>query len=136
MISMSLWTIFTFHYVSISTGLRQPTAAGLLHLHSTMYLFQHTGRGPKEIPQYNLHSTMYLFQHVLKNSQITRYPIYIPLCIYFNASSMTLTITQYAFTFHYVSISTFSFTIWFTKLRYLHSTMYLFQPLSESDKCD
>ncbi len=33
-------TLFTFHYVSISTTVPRLTALGLADLHSTMYLFQ------------------------------------------------------------------------------------------------
>ena len=53
---------FTFHYVSISTGLILNTTP----------------------PEFNLHSTMYLFQHISTTHMIAGAIIYIPLCIYFN----------------------------------------------------
>ena len=96
---------FTFHYVSISTNISIVQLSQVLHLHSTMYLFQ-----PKDhdelvrisviyIPlciyfnfkailaplvRYNLHSTMYLFKRETIITICMSLNIYIPLCIYLN----------------------------------------------------
>ena len=98
-------TLFTFHHVSISTGYVRHCPLSSLYLHSTMYLFQHSGFNIFIIPQSHLHSTMYLFQPKSARSTSIRTFIYIPPCIYFNS----------------IPISSL--------LRFpnLHSTMYLFQ---------
>ena len=98
------------------------------YLHSTMYLFQPlTGLMIIRVRFY-LHSTMYLFQPTrlwFRLSRIWIYIplciyfnrqkgadnerrnlIYIPLCIYFNRESGNSIHSAWAFTFHYVSIST------------------------------
>ena len=96
---------FTFHYVSISTRNAQRAAASIMHLHSTMYLFQ-----------------------LATDIQFSVFiSIYIPLCIYFNDYSYVLTIDGTSFTFHYVSISTILLIISAVATLHLHSTMYLFQ---------
>ena len=91
-------------YFNIMTVLAIQTA--VIHLHSTMYLFQLLAIWLMRHSQDNLHSTMYLFQHdendeaidVITYLHSTMYlfqlmhselcsavhSIYIPLCIYFN----------------------------------------------------
>ena len=76
--------VFTFHYVSISTILLLLIQTAVIHLHSTMYLFQHS-------------------RHILLNICSD---IYIPLCIYFNKYIRFVDGKILLFTFHYVSIST------------------------------
>ena len=99
-------SVFTFHYVSISTDYIDLVPCDYVHLHSTMYLFQRRR----------------------KLLCATMCDIYIPLCIYFNShNSKRYTINHYlhstmylfqlmlyqenkynpSFTFHYVSISTY-----------------------------
>ena len=75
---------FTFHYVSISTEQEINEDTDILHLHSTMYLFQPESLSEIRNVPYYLHSTMYLFQPV-RNVRVLEMPL---------------------FTFHYVSIST------------------------------
>ncbi len=123
------------------------------HLHSTMYLFQLRLRISGIYLLQNLHSTMYLFQLFDDGT------MYISLSFTFHYVSIsTLNFSfqnsrRHPFTFHYVSISTLwtihpdahglsiyiPLCIYFNRsckpiLRprrwYLHSTMYLFQPVS------
>ena len=77
---------FTFHYVSISTELRnaQRAAASIIYIPLCIYFNQ-----PSSAPLLmevidNLHSTMYLFQLQRWHYDIQSALIYIPLCIYFN----------------------------------------------------
>ncbi len=96
---------------------------------------------------------MYLFQPYQEGSREKTKQIYIPLCIYFNllegfalglvlvftfhyvsisTSGKTLSaVKRLVFTFHYVSISTLLNTFLTFCQAYLHSTMYLFQPLPD-----
>ncbi len=145
-------SLFTFHYVSISTCSNTNFFCKLPHLHSTMYLFQQGLFQSVHQSNTHLHSTMYLFQPKNRsgNDEVLSY-IYIPLCIYFNHySTFSLLHHHCIFTFHYVSISTDAFEvppffksniyiplcIYFNLSAgafpvvsfYLHSTMYLFQP--------
>ena len=122
------WCLFTFHYVSISTNISIVQLSQVLHLHSTMYLFQLSYRYRRNncmsiyIPLciylnryavdfqpgcYYLHSTMYLFKPVYVWFYYGSDLIYIPLCIYFNG---------------YEELKLYKATY------DLHSTMYLFQP--------
>ena len=122
---------FTFHYVSISTV--YVIAAGycsgciyiplciyfnfakashssfLPYLHSTMYLFQLLWMPDTPLLRYYLHSTMYLFQPKVPWRCRNSMKIYIPLCIYFNATILYNIVKHQC---------------------YLHSTMYLFQQMS------
>ena len=70
---------------------------------------------------------MYLFQHTNTELSIVNNKIYIPLCIYFNASMSLSSAKINTFTFHYVSISTEQHLLFWTSIAHLHSTMYLFQ---------
>ena len=97
---------FTFHYVSISTTIKDRSEWILANLHSTMYLFQQAVFNALEhaitsftfhyvsistlcqtlpISHFqDLHSTMYLFQLGAGFAVFSGLIIYIPLCIYFN----------------------------------------------------
>ena len=100
------FSIFTFHYVSISTTVSEWYFIRCNDLHSTMYLFQQNGVPSKVISDLNLHSTMYLFQLLLR------------LCVRF--FFLNLHSTMYLFqprVYQFILIP---------KLN-LHSTMYLFQ---------
>ncbi len=123
---------FTFHNVSISTLLQSSLRPALPSLHSTMYLFLRGFPDVDIIPNSSLHSTMYLFlPDSVCNGISIRNCLYIPQCIYFyvsgffiRTSSLLLYIPQciyfyaiwllstssfrYSFTFHNVSISTWS----------------------------
>ena len=102
-----------------------------LYLHSTMYLFQLA-----VTPTFSASFLIYIplciyFNKVFFNPFISPILIYIPLCIYFNLKTGAgMMKCCHTFTFHYVSISTiiprFRFSI---IIVYLHSTMYLFQPM-------
>ena len=100
---------FTFHYVSISTLSISLPFSVIIHLHSTMYLFQpifvrdliykimiftfhYVSISTPEswhcrLRLLDLHSTMYLFQPKSALLRIFIINIYIPLCIYFNPRS-------------------------------------------------
>ena len=119
---------FTFHYVSISTMTVLAIQTAVIHLHSTMYLFQLPVQHQQPLRLSHLHSTMYLFQPFdASNIYMARFPftfhyvsistqilicrykldiIYIPLCIYFNCVRRLRRAPLSRFTFHYVSIST------------------------------
>ena len=121
-------SLFTFHYVSISTMIERLSSILCSYLHSTMYLFQrrwfwnwfrlniylHSTMylfqlfvvGTIVPIGFNLHSTMYLFQLSADIQFSVLISIYIPLCIYFNHDPTAL---QWLLSYH------------------LHSTMYLFQ---------
>ena len=100
------------------------------HLHSTMYLFQRWYERWRISNYKYLHSTMYLFQHQCLRFSVHIILIYIPLCIYFNNDTNLYSVPSFLiyiplciyfnerytfqcagiskFTFHYVSISTFT----------------------------
>ena len=147
--SMTCGSVFTFHYVSISTGsLMGYTSTHLIYMPLCIY-FNTISRGKSYINDINLHSTMYLFQPLIdtalgvgfpiyiplciyfnpfwNKSQCTRSKIYIPLCIYFNSVILACASARSLFTFHYVSISTHGIYCQTTRQHHLHSTMYLFQ---------
>ncbi len=84
-----------------------PSTAGIMYLHSTMYLFQRKQLQSPTHPTGNLHSTMYLFQRCRNRG--------------YNSEDNQ-------FTFHYVSISTITPMVALVRPLHLHSTMYLFQP--------
>ena len=146
-------TLFTFHYVSISTKECQKTVRNLAnYLHSTMYLFQRILRKVPTAGIDYLHSTMYLFQPPVNFRVWTPFSsftfhyvsistkpeeiwhsvqtlIYIPLCIYFNR---LLSVWLFPVFCIYIPLCIYfnpSYRRWHHIYRYLHSTMYLFQPL-------
>ena len=119
--------VFAFHYVSISTSLAASSLSP-----SSLFTFHYVS--------ISTHKRCHKCVRIL---------IYIPLCIYFNSERVTRVNVQPLFTFHYVSISTVTkrsavpciyliyipLCIYFNLqpgsfprlLKYLHSTMYLFQ---------
>ena len=119
---------FTFHYVSISTVIDTRFAVFLAHLHSTMYLFQHSIHIELQITNIiyiplciYFNNTFFIlsgnnriiyiplciyFNKFLDPHKRTKEFIYIPLCIYFNETADEYIRKSYRFTFHYVSIST------------------------------
>ena len=120
-----------------------------MHLHSTMYLFQHF-RSRSDLQNYDIYIPLCIYFNLYQRAiSAISIEIYIPLCIYFNAVALFFLSLINQFTFHYVSISTdellqtIAFTYIFTfhyvsistrttmlklyTLSNLHSTMYLFQ---------
>ena len=100
-------SLFTFHYVSISTWQMKHLDKLHQNLHSTMYLFQRVPLSAFAFEMLYLHSTMYLFQRITCPNGC--------LCGIYLHSTMYL----------------FQPDRWYnvqSVFRYLHSTMYLFQP--------
>ena len=95
------------------------------HLHSTMYLFQLCVWCRLFVLMIDLHSTMYLFQLACDFIISMRCSIYIPLCIYFNLAFQPTVLLCSRFTFHYVSISTFTQTLcWLFTFIYIPLCIY------------
>ena len=120
----------------------------ILHLHSTMYLFQlgscylcqyqdiftfhYVSISTRKIIPLSYSILIFTFHYVSISTHCgfirhIRRGIYIPLCIYFNGGTNLLLATKNLFTFHYVSISTQSSLSIKQVHVNLHSTMYLFQ---------
>ena len=95
-----------------------------------MYLFQQLPARVCALWLLHLHSTMYLFQPAAFMIFLSTSVIYIPLCIYFNPDKYAhlylswkhLHSTMYLFQQSYPLFHGHFY-------RYLHSTMYLFQPV-------
>ena len=103
------------------------------HLHSTMYLLKHNLSQTNNCSALYLHSTMYLLKLRLSGiptACLTKFTFhYVSIkTIYFLIFFIDVT----AFTFHYVSIKTHLCSLQFLFQKDLHSTMYLLKLLSIS----
>ena len=144
-------TTFTFHYVSISTWSQPPWHSSWNRIYIPLCIYFNSPSCSAMPSQYSIYIPLCIYFNPTDNSPPTPAMwIYIPLCIYFNLPRLTAISTWMSFTFHYVSISTWSdrefhslhneFTFHYVSIStnqisniilqrlYLHSTMYLFQP--------
>ncbi len=98
--------IFTFHNVSISTFLAEPTQVSDTTLHSTMYLFLPNLPKPYKAPEVlYIPQCIYFYWRFIPFCYKHKH-LYIPQCIYFYHRTSADSPGPTAFTFHNVSIST------------------------------
>ena len=97
---------FTFHYVSISTGISSIVTGSIIYLHSTMYLFQH-----EELSD-EINSHLFTFHYVSISTNLIAMVIEVFTGFTFHYVSISTKVLNNVgslinkFTFHYVSIST------------------------------
>ena len=119
--------IFTFHYVSITSGLCILHVLNLRYLHSTMFLLHQNSLNMLYSNQFNLHSTMFLLHPGWHRGYGCDWcDIYIPLCFYYIGRTALLWSClmkiYIPLCFYYIKLS--RGTLWLF-LQHLHSTMFL-----------
>ena len=118
--------LFTFHHVSIKTGIRQIPYVNGTHSHSTMYLLKQYIALFRVVNEIYSHSTMYL----LKPGSTALVRVTISIFTFHHVSIKTKHVYAYEyktpkFTFHHVSIKTNSGGVHVETIADSHSTMYL-----------
>ena len=99
---------FTFHYVSISTYKNLLSLCALSHIYIPLCIYFNL----TVFFAFGLFWTLFTFHYVSISTRVNSYDkiiyseIYIPLCIYFNLFLLYVVDSHDVFTFHYVSIST------------------------------
>ena len=123
-INNSAW--FTFQYVSIISNITGDTSC-----YAQLFTFQYvsiiSNRRDiwKKIAVTHLHSNMFLLFRKHWRRASGQNQIYIPICFYYFLDEPDFGVTEYSFTFQYVSIISFLNCLIILCIIHLHSNMFL-----------